>query len=151
MANRAIEVLSNFSLMTKRGEVKNYLWSVLVFATGLALIFILPIGDYGREAGLSGKLVIDFGNGQTRVFSGEVVPSTTFLVALYSSSVQGGFGFRYVADDAGNIKVYSIQDVVNKGWDGTWHFYLNHHRVLESNLGRTDLRGGDVAEAKFQK
>ncbi|MDO8495186.1 MAG: hypothetical protein Q7S32_01500 [bacterium] len=123
-------------------------WPVLILiAAAVALLFFIPLEKVSSQ---EGQLILDFGNGQKRVFQGPVDENTSVLLALYSSSEQGGFTVRYFLDDAGNSRVQSIGEAVNEEYGRMWHFFLNDEVIAETELNRTMLKRGDVVEAKFQ-
>lgn len=126
-------------------------WQWVLLGLGAVLIFVLRVGtvEFGRLDASGGTLLIDFGNGRQRMFSGEVGEKTTVLLALYSSSQQGAFEVRYFIDELGMTKIQSIGSEVNhSGKD--WKFYLNKREIKEADLNRTLLTKGDFIEARFE-
>lgn len=137
--------------MKKNQSYLNRTWKLALLGLGVVFIFVLRVGtvEFSRRDASEGTLLIDFGYGHQRMFSGEVGEKTTVLLALYSSSQQGAFEVRYFTDERGRTKIQSIGSAVNhSGKD--WKFYLNKKEIKEVDLNRTLLTKGDFIEARFE-
>lgn len=118
---------------TKKKKHAVFLSIVAVLVAGIALFIIKEIakpsvtespvlaaaGPYGMA-----QLMLDFGDGTSREFRGEVPPATSALDALSYAAGAGNVAVEYVHADAG-IAVQRIDGKRNDMRNKKWRLYIN--------------------------
>jgi len=122
---------------------KNYwFWVVVILVVGI-LFFYLPMPGFDKPA----QLTIKFNDGNVRTFEGPVEGDMTILQALLSASRGGDFDVKYSLN-GNNVNLASIGNVVNGPKE--WHFYLNGQEVRTADIGTTQIKRGDLIEARYE-
>ena len=137
---------------------RNYwFWVVLVLVIGIFFFYItfnlpaspkLQRGEPVSNSGDSARLVVKFGENDTRTFEGLVVKDMTVLQALLSASRGGGFDVRYYLDKDGSVNLASIGSSFNGA--KSWHFYLNSELITAGELDKVRINKGDLIEARYE-
>ncbi|HEY4506552.1 MAG TPA: hypothetical protein VJH71_00040 [Candidatus Paceibacterota bacterium] len=124
---------------------------VLVIVLGISLFFInIDIDDQKKVEPGTARLILYFGEGNVREFSGSAVFGLTLLEAIYSASVHDHFDFLYFVDKEGSSQVLKIGDDVNYINGFSWRFYVNGTEVDEVDLYKKVIKENDLIDAKYQ-
>lgn len=124
---------------------KNICGLVVLGAIILALDFFTPGFDplgfkWGRMA--TASLLIDYGKGGTRQFSGEVIPRMTVFDAFLAASL-GGLKVDYAYNSHG-LTFLSID-----GRSGPPKIKVNDQVILFESLNQTIVTQGDLIKAEL--
>lgn len=132
---------------------KNDRFILIGFMIFVAVFFVLVKVDLGAlpfPGNAYANLILDFNNGQQRMFSGPVNDKMTILLALYSSTKGVGLDLRYAVDQTGDTRLGSIDGSSNRTIGKSWHFYLNDQPVATKDLNRVMVKKGDLIKARFE-
>lgn len=142
--------------MSKKSFLKNKkdLWILIGFVGFVAVVFFsltkVDLSLLPFQGNAYANLILDFNNGQQRMFSGPVNDKMTILLALYSSAKEGGLDLRYAVDQAGDTRLGSIDGSSNRTIGKSWHFYLNDQPIATKDLNRVLVKKGDSITGKFE-
>ena|SRR3989344_6209766 len=129
------------------------LWILVGFVVFVAVAFFslskINLSLLPFQGNAYANLILDFNNGQKRMFSGPVSDKMTILLALYSSAKEGGIDLRYAIDQAGDTRLGSIDGSSNRTVGKSWHFYLNEQPVATKDLNRIMVKRGDLIKGIF--
>lgn len=89
-------------------------------------------------------LTIDFGNGEKRVFEGDIVENETLANALVQASKAGDFSYKL--DQKNNLA--AVERFTNDG-KKSWHWYLNGKKI-DKSLNETIIEDGDNILIKYE-
>lgn len=139
---------------------RDRLFWVITIAVGLAAVFMIFLANEQfyqdfqtyfstpaaprRPAAYGARLTIDFNNGQTRAFAGEIEPGMTVLSALRASEIAGAFSA--LTDERG--RVVEIAGLKNRG-AARWQVYLNE-LPLGDLPGHIEIQTGDVIVFRYE-
>jgi len=122
-----------------------------LLAAGVLLRYLKVelIADRPREN--LATLVLQFSDERKRVFQGAVVEGMTVLDALNSSSLGGGFEFKFWVDTAGQVNLIALGGEPSQLGQGGWHFYLNRDPIDIANINLIGIKEDDIIEARFER
>lgn len=132
---------------------KNDLFILIGFVVFIVIFFSLTRVDLSSlpfPGNAYANLILDFNNGQQRMFSGPVNDKMTILLALYSSTKGVGLDLRYAIDQVGDTRLGSIDGSSNRTIGKSWYFYLNDQPVATKDLNRVMVKKGDLIKARFE-
>lgn len=130
----------------KEFSLKNYLTTIAVLV-GVALVLDLLIPGlsfFGSKIGhqSTASLVVDYGYGRIRQFSGEVIEQMTVLDALRASS-QGGLRVEY-GKNRESVILFSVD-----GRSGQLKVKLNGRLVSAEEMNQATISQGDLIKIEL--
>lgn len=90
------------------------------------------------------ELTIDFGNGEKRVFEGEIIENETLIDVLTQASLAGKFSYKL--DNKNNLA--AIENFAAKAGK-SWHWRLNDEKISKP-LNEIILKSGDKILIKYE-
>ncbi len=98
------------------------------------------------ETAIEAEVVIDFGNGERRAFSGPVGPGTTALDAMSFAAAAGSLELELAGQDGvALVQVGKFRTSAQKRWE----VRLNDRGPVQ-DLRRTSIQPGDRLNLRFQ-
>ncbi|MCX6813818.1 MAG: DUF4430 domain-containing protein [Candidatus Azambacteria bacterium] len=136
--------------MNKKDDYVLMLFALLLLILSASVIFWFSGNKQDNNISQSApkiigqaELTVDFGNGQKRVFEGEIIDGETLLDALNQASKAGNFSYKL--DEKNNLAV--IEDFIRNN-NKSWHWYLNDKKI-DKSLNEIILKSGDKILIKY--
>lgn len=126
---------------------------ILIFQFFLSNTFLFNYKEKQNNVLLAAKsadLVVEYGSGKSRRFSGEVVDGMTVLSAILATDAGAALKFKYKTDNR-SVIINSLDGYPGAKHKGSWSVSINRQPIDLSKINQTEVKSGDLIEFKFNE